>query len=334
VITYSPPRPIDKVPLIELGDARSPDSRHARAVAAELRDACSSAGFFYLAGHGVPQALLDGQLEWTRRFFALPPAVRQRVAMGNSRARRGFEPLATQVLDAGTPPDLKESFYLGRELAADHPYVRAGLAGYGANQWPDGIPGFREQMEAYLGELAALSVDMMRILALSLELPRHYFDAMMQEPMPMLRLIHYPPHPVDARTNQLGAGAHTDWGALTFLLQDDSGGLEVQNVAAEWVAAPPVWGTFVVNLGDMIERWTNGLYRSTMHRVLNRASGRSRYSVPYFSNPDFNARVECLPTCTDAAHPPRYAPSTAGEHLKESFELSYARGRTAQAQRS
>ncbi len=334
MIRYSPPRPIDKLPLIELGDARSPDSRHARAVAAELRDACSSAGFFYLAGHGVPQALLDGQLEWTRRFFALPPAVRQRVALGNSRARRGFEPLATQVLDAGTPPDLKESFYLGRELAADHPYVRAGLAGYGANQWPDGIPGFREQMEAYLGELAALSVDMMRILALSLELPRHYFDAMMHEPIPMLRLIHYPPHPVDARTNQLGAGAHTDWGALTFLLQDDSGGLEVQNVAAEWVAAPPVWGTFVVNLGDMIERWTNGLYRSTMHRVLNRASGRSRYSVPYFSNPDFNARVECLPTCTDAAHPPRYAPCTAGEHLKESFELSYARGRTAQAQRS
>ncbi len=333
MIPYSPPRPIDRLPLIELGDARSPGSREAEAVAAALRDACVNVGFFYLAGHGVPQALLDGQLEWTRRLFALPPSIRQQVAMRNSRVRRGFEPIATQVLDAGTPPDLKESFYLGRELGADHPYVRAGLAGYGANQWPDGIPGFREQMEAYLAELAALSVDMMRILARSLELPRRYFDAMMREPMPVLRLIHYPPHPVDARANQLGAGAHTDWGALTFLLQDGSGGLEVQNIAGEWVAAPPVASTFVVNLGDMVERWTNGLYRSTMHRVLNRASGRSRYSVPYFSNPDFNARVECLPTCTDAAHPPRYAPCTAGQHLKESFELSYARG-PAQALRS
>jgi isopenicillin N synthase-like dioxygenase len=333
VIPYSPPRPIDRLPLIELGDARSPGSREAEAVAAALRDACVNVGFFYLAGHGISQALLDRQLEWTRRFFDLPPAVRQQVAMRNSRVRRGFEPIATQVLDAGTPPDLKESFYLGRDLGPDHPYVRAGLAGYGANQWPDRIPGFRAQMETYLDRLAALSRDMMRILALSLELPRDYFDAMMREPMPVLRLIHYPPHPLDARANQLGAGAHTDWGALTFLLQDDSGGLEVQNVAGEWVAAPPVAGTFVVNLGDMVERWTNGLYRSTLHRVLNRASGRSRYSVPYFSNPDFNARVECLPTCTDAARPPRYAPCTAGQHLKESFELSYARG-PAQALRS
>lgn len=332
MIPYSPPRPIHKVPLIELGDARSGESRQAGAVAEKLRDACCSVGFFYLSGHGIPESLLDGQLEWTRRFFTLPLSVRQEVAMAKSRARRGFEPLATQVLDAGTPPDLKESFYLGRELGPEHPYVRVGLAGYGANQWPEGIPGFREQMEGYLAELAALSRDMMRILALSLELPQDYFDAMMREPMPVLRLIHYPPHPVDARANQLGAGAHTDWGALTFLLQDDSGGLEVQNAARDWVAAPPVAGTFVVNLGDMIERWTNGLYRSTMHRVLNRASGRSRYSVPYFSNPDFNARVECLPTCTDAARPPRYASCTAGQHLKESFELSYARGKAAQAE--
>jgi isopenicillin N synthase-like dioxygenase len=329
VIPYSPPRPIDRLPLIELGDARARGSRDAPAVAAAVRDACTSVGFFYLAGHGIPQALLDGQLDWTRRFFALPLPDRERIAMRNSRARRGFEPIATQVLDAGTPPDLKESFYLGRELGPDHPYVRAGLAGYGANQWPGGIPGFREQMETYLVALGALAVDMMRVLALSLELVRDYFDPMMREPMPVLRLIHYPPHPADARTNQLGAGAHTDWGALTFLLQDDSGGLEVQNVAGDWVAAPPVPGTFVVNLGDMIERWTNGLYRSTLHRVLNRARARSRYSVPYFSNPDFNARVECLPTCTDAARPPRSVPCTAGEHLKESFELSYARGKQA-----
>ena len=329
MIPYSPPRPIQRLPVIDLGDARSSRGRDAAGVAAALREACTDVGFFYLAGHGVPPALLDAQLQWTRRFFALPLPARERVAMRNSRARRGFEPIATQVLDAGSPPDLKESFYLGRDLGADHPCVRAGLAGYGANQWPDGIPGFREQMEAYLVALDALAVDMMRILALSLELARGHFDAMMREPMPVLRLIHYPPHPADARTNQLGAGAHTDWSALTFLLQDDAGGLEVQNVVGDWVAAPPVPGSFVVNLGDMVERWTNGLYRSTMHRVLNRARGRSRYSVPYFSNPDFNARVECLPTCTDAAHPPRYAPCTAGQHLKESFELSYARGKQA-----
>jgi isopenicillin N synthase-like dioxygenase len=181
-------------------------------------------------------------------------------------------------------------------------------------------------MERYFDALGRLAERMMRLLALSLDLPAGYFDDMMREPMPVMRLIHYPPHPADARPNQLGAGAHTDWGALTFLLQDESGGLEVQNVAGDWVYARPLAGSFVVNLGDMIERWTNGLYRSTLHRVRNRATGRSRYSVAYFSNPDFHSRVECLPTCTDAGRPPRYAPCTAGEHLQESFERSYSRG--------
>lgn len=293
---------------------------------AELRAACRDTGFFYLAGHGVPEALLELQLEWSRRFFSLPLPVREETSMRHSKARRGFEPIATQVLQAGTPPDLKESFYLGRELGPQHPYVRAGLHGYGANQWPRGIPGFREQMERYFDALSALSLRMMRLLAQSLELPADYFDAMMREPMPVLRLIHYPPHPAHARADQLGAGAHTDWGALTFLLQDDSGGLEVQSLEGEWILAEPLAGTFVVNLGDMIERWTNGLYRSTRHRVLNRVAGRSRYSAAYFSNPDFNSRVECLPTCTDASHPARYAPCTAGQHLQESFERSYAKG--------
>ena len=317
MIRYSPPRPIRELPLLDFESPAAPE---------QLREACCNVGFFYLSGHGVPQALLDSQLEWTRRFFGLPLPSREKISMRNSKARRGYEPVATQVLDEGSPPDVKESFYLGRDLDERHPYVRAGLHGHGPNQWPAGIAGFREQMEGYFAALTALSEKMMRLLAASLELPGGYFDAMLREPMPVLRLIHYPPHPADARPNQLGAGAHTDWGALTFLLQDDAGGLEVQNISGDWVYAPPLTGSFVVNLGDMIERWTNGLYRSNLHRVLNRARGRSRYSVAYFSNPDFHSRVECLPTCTDAAHPARYAPCTAGQHLQESFERSYAKG--------
>jgi len=317
VIPYSPPQPVAQLPLIDMKSDMA---------AEQLRDACCNVGFFYLSGHGVPRTMLDAQLEWTRRFFDLPLISREKISMRTSAARRGYEPVATQVLDEGTPPDLKESFYLGRDLDERHPYVRAGLHSYGPNQWPQDIPGFREQMEGYFAALCELSEDMMRLLAASLELPRGYFDAMMREPMPVLRLIHYPPHPDDARPNQLGAGAHTDWGALTFLLQDDAGGLEMQNIAGDWLYAAPLAGSFVVNLGDMIERWTNGLYRSTMHRVLNRARGRSRYSAAFFSNPDFHSRVECLPTCTDAAHPARYAPCTAGQHLQESFERSYSRG--------
>jgi isopenicillin N synthase-like dioxygenase len=142
--------------------------------------------------------------------------------------------------------------------------------------------------------------------------------------MQTLRLIHYPPQPAVAAFNQLGAGAHTDWGGVTLLAQDDIGGLEVKNVADDWIAAIPVPGTFVVNLGDLMARWTNGLYRSNMHRVKNNnASGRDRYSVPFFYSPDPKARIECLPTCFDAGHPPQFEACTASEHLLEMFRRSY-----------
>ena len=179
-------------------------------------------------------------------------------------------------------------------------------------------------MLAYYAAADALSRRLMRLIALSLELDEFHFDRFFECPSATLRLIKYPPHPGHARSNQLGAGAHTDWGAVTVLAQDEIGGLKVENIAGEWIAAPPVPGTFVVNLGDMIQRWTNGIYRSNLHRVLNNhAAGRSRYSVPFFFSPDHRARIECLSSCTDADHPPQFLPCTAGEHLDEMFRRSY-----------
>jgi isopenicillin N synthase-like dioxygenase len=300
-------------------------------LAAQLRKACSDSGFFRIVNHGVAQSLLDAQLDWTRKLFALPPALLHEVSISHSAGRFGHEPLATQVLDAGSAPDLKESFYIGRGLGPEHPYVREGLHNHGPNQWPEGpgsIPGFRAHSEHYFAALRALAEHLMQLLALSLELPHTYFDAMMVEPMPVLRLIHYPPHPAKAAPDVFGAGAHTDWGALTLLLQDDCGGLQIQGAEGVWLDAEPVAGSFIVNLGDMIARWTNGRYRSTMHRVINRAApnatARDRYSTAFFYNPDFKARIECLPTCTDAANPPRHAPCTAGEHLRQMYQRSYA----------
>ena len=244
--------------------------------------------------------------------------------MQRSRSCAGYEPLAGQTLDTDSPPDLKESYYCGAELAADHPYVAAGIRGYGGNQWPDTLPGFREQMLAYYAAVRGLGDHLMMLVALSLELPEDYFAAMYAQPAGNVRLIHYPPQPADAAFNQIGAGAHTDWGGITLLLQDDIGGLEVCNAAGEWIAAPPLAGTFVINLGDLVQRWTNDLYRSNPHRVRNgNAAGRDRYSVPFFFSPDHHARIECLPTCHDADNPPRYAACTAGEHLMEMFDRSY-----------
>jgi len=140
-----------------------------------------------------------------------------------------------------------------------------------------------------------------------------------------VRLLHYPPHPADAAFNQLGAGAHTDWGSITMLLQDDCGGLEVQHVSGEWIRATPIPGTLIVNLGDMVRRWTNDIYYSTMHRALNNVSGVDRYSVASFFNPNYLYRVECVPTCRPEVGEPLYPPCTVGEHIKEMFEKTYGR---------
>jgi isopenicillin N synthase-like dioxygenase len=310
------------IPVLDLASLAAPAAQGA--LAAQLRTACLDSGFFRIINHGIAQALLDAQLAWSRRLFALPPAVLAAVSIGHSTGRFGHEPIATQVLDAGSAPDLKESFYIGRGLGPEHPYVREGLHNHGPNQWPAGIPGLREHSEHYFAAVRTLAEELMRLLALSLALPATYFDAMMVEPMPVLRLIHYPPHPANAAPDMFGAGAHTDWGALTLLLQDDCGGLQIQGAAGAWLDAEPVAGSFIVNLGDMIARWTNGQYRSTRHRVINRIAGRDRYSTAFFYNPDFKARIACLPTCTDAGNPPRYAPCTAGEHLREMYRRSYA----------
>jgi len=178
-------------------------------------------------------------------------------------------------------------------------------------------------MLAYQAALRKLGDHLLTLVALSIDLPESYFVPFYDMPMPNTRLIKYPPQPQDAQFNQIGAGAHTDWGAITLLAQDNLGGLEVVNVAGEWLQAKPIPETFVVNLGDLMARWTNGLYKSTMHRVRNNNANQDRYSLPFFYSPRPTAVVECLPTCTDKDNPPKYAPCTVREHMDEMFRRSY-----------
>jgi isopenicillin N synthase-like dioxygenase len=320
---YTPPRTADRIPVIDLAPSYSARIEDRRAVAWEIHKVARDIGFFYVRNHGVPAGLVERQFAWARRFFALPLDAKMAIAMSRSPAHRGYEPMAGQTLDSGTPPDLKEGFYAGWHLEPDHPLVRAGTPNHGPNVWPRELPGFRAQMEDYYAALLGLGKHVARLVALSLEMPEHHFDAAFETPMTILRLLHYPPHPIDAMPHQLGAGAHTDWGMLTLLAQDDCGGLEVRNAEGMWLRADPIPDTFVVNIGDMLERWTNGLYHSTLHRVLNNRSKRDRYSVPFFFEPAFATRVECLPSCYSADKPPRYRPCTAGEHIAEMYTRTY-----------
>jgi isopenicillin N synthase-like dioxygenase len=323
MIIYTPPRVAASIPVIDLADTDVPE---------QVGRACRDTGFFYVANHGVPQSLIDAQFEYTRRFFAMPVENKRALHMRGSPTNAGYEPIGGQVLDSQdaaaekAPPDLKESFYLGLELSDEHPWARKKLRSFGHNQWPDewdDMRGFREQMLQYQDAMRSLGGRVLGEIAVSLELERDFFVPFYEMATSTLRLLRYPPHPQHALANQLGAGAHTDWGGITLLAQDQLGGLEVRNVEGEWIVATPIMGTFVINLGDLMQRWTNNIYRSNMHRVRNNSTARERYSIPFFHGPRPDAYIECLPSCTDASQPPQFAPCTAAEHTYEMFRRSY-----------
>lgn len=315
------------LPLIDLAPSFGTDPEGARSVARQIDAACRRHGFFYVVGHGVPLALISHLFMLNRRFFALPEAVKQRWHIDHSNGlRRGYDPVGWQALEGGRPADLKESYYLGTERGPDDPLVQAGTPNHGPNQWPDeaALPGFRAACTLYQQAMARLSHHLMGLIALGLGLPRAHFEACLRDPMPVLRLLHYPPQQVSVLDGQIGSGAHTDWGGITLLAQDDAGGLQVRDPdhdgdAARWIDARPIEGAFVVNLGDLMQRWTNDCYRSNLHRVVNAVSGRNRHSIAYFFDIDYHARVEALPTCVSVERPARHPPITAGGHIVEMY---------------
>jgi len=311
------------LPVIDISGLSSADSRDRQAVGTALRAACRDKGFFYIRNHGVSESLVAKVFEEAALFFALPTAIKAEIGKDKSKANRGYEPLEGQTLEAGAPPDLKEGYYIGPEQAADDPRVIAGIFNHGPNQWPAQLPGFRPVMEAYFEAILELSARLMTGIALSLDLPADYFADYCSDPMATIRLLHYPPQPANAVVGQKGAGAHTDFGGLTLLRQDNVGGLQVWDQANDrWIHADPVPQTFVVNLGDMIARWTNDRYRSTVHRVVN-ASGRERYSVPFFYSGNYLHKVACIPSCLAPGQTPKYAPTTVEGHMREMYRRTY-----------
>lgn len=316
---------VDKasLPVVDISGLASSDPAARRAVADELRRACLDKGFFYAAGHGIPQLLFNDTFAEAKAFFDQPEAVKLQADKASSFCNRGYERMRGQTLEQNAPPDLKEGFYIGPDLSLDDPRVVARRFNHGPNQWPSGLPGFKRAMQAHFDAMLGLSQRLMTGIALSLDLPEDHFAEFCHQPLATLRLLHYPPQPANAAENEKGAGAHTDFGGLTLLVQDDVGGLQVWDAGSEgWIHAAPVPGTFVVNLGDMIARWTNDRYRSTLHRVVN-ASGRERYSIPFFYGGNPDTLVECLPNCRASGEIAKYPPVTVEGHLASMYTRTY-----------
>jgi isopenicillin N synthase-like dioxygenase len=286
----------------------------------QLDDAFSNSGFCYIRDIGVDLALVDRAFAESRRFHAQPRAAKDAIAM--NRFHRGYMAPKTSVIETSTVarvtrPNDSESFMLMHEVSPDDP--RHGRPLDGPNLWPD-LPGFRETVQAYDQAMQAFCRRFLRPLALGLGLPDDWFAPYFQQPTTFLRMLHYPPQPPDAPDDAFGSAPHTDYGFITVLVQDNSGGLQVRRRDGTWLPAHPIPGTWVVNVADMLARWTNGRWQSTPHRVKN-LSGGNRYSIPYFFDMSMDSVVDVVPTCRC---PGSQAPVRYGDYLLERLDRNYA----------
>lgn len=318
-----PARPMrpGEIPIIDFAPFLSDDTDAKAAVAAEIGSACEEVGFFYLAGTGVPQAKIDKVFAESRRFFEQKDADKRRTA-ATWDWYRGWVP-PKKVGEDGRPGGVSEVFRAMLELQPDDPDVLAGKPLHLPNRWPDHLPGFQQSVGGYIETLLNVGAHVRHAFALALDLPETWFDDKFAKPLIQLSLLYYPPLPPDVPDETMSSFPHTDEGAFTILTQDTIGGLEVQTRSGEWVAAPLVEGAYIINIGDMLMKWTNGRFKSTPHRVRNR-SGQARYSVPFFLNPDYDVTVTCIPTCTGPDNPPQFAPVENGPHMRTFWEKGMA----------
>ena len=303
----------EKLPVLDL-------AREEGVVARALNGACEDVGFFYVANHGVADELLRRVFALSARFHAEPLEAKEKLTI--NAFHRGYIGASSYRLNADLKPNLSESLVMMHELAADDPELLAEKPLQGPNQWPD-LPEFRETMLAYVTAMEELGRKLLVAFARALELPEGHFAKSFEKPTTFLRLLHYPPQPHASAENQFGSAPHTDYGAMTMLAQDGAGGLHVRHRSGEWIAATPIPGTFVVNIGDVMARWTNDRYLSTEHRVLNTGDGH-RYSVPFFFDPNMDVAIECLETCRSEDNPPKYPPVRYGDYLLSRLDAHYA----------
>jgi isopenicillin N synthase-like dioxygenase len=296
---------MSQIPVVSLQPIVSGEPDGDARVARDLMFALGTWGAFELVDHGVPSETIKGAYGAAAAFFRLPLETRMQIRI--DKHNRGYAPMHQSVYP-GNLPDLKESFNVGTKLTADDPDVRAGKPLHGINRWPD-LPGFREAVEAYFDSVTELGDRLLGPLALCLGLTPPELRARYRKPIAFMRLFHYPPT-VNVAQNEYGAAEHKDYGFLTILSQDSTGGLEVRSPEGEVVLAPPRPRSFIINAGDMLSEITGGKIRSAPHRVINR-SGGARYSIPLFYDPDFDARFESLPEYS------------AGEFLLAKFNKFY-----------
>ncbi|CAA7024365.1 unnamed protein product [Microthlaspi erraticum] len=313
-----------KVSSLNCIDLANDDLHHS---VVSLKQACLDCGFFYVINHGINEDFMEDVFEQSKKFFALP--LEEKMKVLRNEKHRGYTPVLDETLDPENQVtgDHKEGYYIGIEVPKDDPDWDKLF--YGPNPWPDSdvLPKWRETMEKYHQEALRVSKDIARLLALALDLDVNYFDTqeMLGKPIATMRLLRYQGIS-DPSKGIYACGAHSDFGMMTLLATDGVMGLQIckdKNAKPQkWEYVPPIKGAFIVNLGDMLERWSNGFFKSTMHRVLG--NGQERYSIPFFVEPNHECLVECLPTCKSESNVPKYPAIKCSTYLAQRYKETHA----------
>ncbi|MBN9015912.1 MAG: isopenicillin N synthase family oxygenase [Rhizobiales bacterium] len=314
------------IPIIDLSDSRGD-----AAVGEAIGRTCRETGFFLITGHGADQGVVEAGWRATRAFFDRPVEEKLTAVMPYPGYPYGYSPVKGETLAASLgevkPADLKETFSFGPSAfqRLDHkPADDAEAFVFSANPWPIGGDDFRLAVMAYWREMSQLAGRIMRFFALALDLPPDHFARFIDHEASALRLLNYPDVVEEPLPGQLRAGEHSDYGSLTILCQEDSpGGLEVKGLDGAWHSVPAVPGSFVINIGDLMQRWTNDQWKSTLHRVVVPPKGLSRsarrQSIAFFHQPNWDAEIACIPTCLAPGESAKYPPVGSGEYLASKF---------------
>jgi isopenicillin N synthase-like dioxygenase len=314
-----------RIPVLDIGAYLAGEAGAAAPLARAIARTCEDTGFLVVANHGVPQPLVDGTFAVAEKFFARSEG--DKLALKVGKYNIGYLPFGGQVVrhspvNKNTRPNFSESFYITRDRAPDHPDIVNEKPLVGLNRWPEDMPEFRAATMAYYRVMEAMTTRLVPLFALALDLPADYFAAAFAEPNCTIRLIHYPPHP-SPEDNEFGFAPHTDNNFITFLAQSKLPGLEVRTAEGDWIRPPAVPGTFVVNTGAMLARYSNDRFRATPHRVINRHD-RSRYACPFFLGPNHDVVVEPVPSCVGPDNPPKYEPTTYGAFTQHLLTLNFS----------
>ncbi|KAF2460146.1 hypothetical protein BDY21DRAFT_384514 [Lineolata rhizophorae] len=315
-------------PVLDFSAFYGSDAAAKQKLVAQVRECCLHNGFFQITGHRIPSSLQEKVMDCSKRFFDLSLDEKTKISKANNSYNRGYELLHSQILEEGTAPELKEGLYLGEEIPSSHPYFVNKKLNSGPNQWPTGIDNleeFQQTTMTYYASMFELAKDVLAAVALTLDLPEDYFGSFVDGAVAAMRFLHYPPQPPDSNERLTrGVGAHTDFGSVTLLLQDEVDGLQVWDRDVEqWFDVLPVKGAYVVNLGNMMQRWSNDRYKSNLHRVINK-SGKERYSIPFFFNGNPDYVIDCLPNCA-VDEPANYPPITVTAAILGGYNDSYGR---------